>query len=141
VHAASGKQRLVTHRTCDSEIVPLEQGTLLGACHSMALAEIGVNEKMVIHWEDNAAALHSAEHGTADYAKKRKHIIGMVHSTKEYIEDEDNRAVALHCVTEMMTAELCTKDMHGSLFEFHTANMHGEQGKIKMVQLGVRVCE
>ena len=127
VHAASGKQRLVTRSTCDSEIVPLEQGTFLGAYFRMVLAEIGVNVKMVIHWEDNAAALHLAEHGTTDYAKKRKHIIGMVHSTKEYIEDEDNRAVALHCVTEMMTADLCTKDLHGSLFELHTAHMHGEQ--------------
>jgi len=33
----------------------------------------------------------------------------------------------LHSVTEKMTADLCTKDLHGSLFELHTAHMHGEQ--------------
>jgi hypothetical protein len=126
IHNTSSKQAIVTRSSCDSEIVTFESGTYVGAYFRNVLAELGIEVKMVIHWEDNESALYLVEHGTREYAKKRKHIVGMIHSAKEYIDDPDNGAVAMYCHTDMMTADACTKDLHGSKFGYHTAHMHGE---------------
>jgi len=125
VYCASGKQKKVTRSTCDSEIVPLELSTYTAAYFREVLQELGVDVSLVVHWEDNEAALHLVKNGTHEYSKKRKHIVGAIHSTKEYLEDDENLAVGMHCHTTMMTADSSTKDTHGSTFAFHRGSMKG----------------
>jgi len=130
VHGTSGKQPRVTRSTCDSEIVTFEAGTYVGSYFHDVLVELGVKIKMVLHWEDNEAALHLVKNGCHEYTKKRKHIVGMIHSAKECFDDGDNDAVAMHCVTEMMVADIGTKDLHGRAFEDHRASLHGEEEEL-----------
>jgi len=129
VYCASGKQKKVTRSTCDSEIVPLELSTYTAAYTAAyfreVLQELGVDVSLVVHWEDNEAALHLVKNGTHEYAKKRKHIVGAIHSTKEYLEEAENLAVGMHCHTSMMTADSSTKGTHGPTFTFHTGSMKG----------------
>jgi hypothetical protein len=103
----------------------LELSTYTATYYREVVRVLGVEVAMVVHWEDNEAALHLVKNGTHECAKKRKHIIGSIHSTKEYLEDEENVAVAVHCHTDMMTADIATKDLHGYAFEYHTTSLHG----------------
>jgi hypothetical protein len=125
VFSSSGKQKCVTRSTCDSEIVPFEGGTYLGAYFRGVAQEIGVDVRIVNHWEDNESALTLVDKGTRDFSRKRKHFISMINSAKEYFEDKSNLAVAHHCGTDLMTADIGTKCLYGSSFKRHRASMRG----------------
>ena len=125
IFSASGKQHCVTSSTCDSEMIPFEECTYMASYLRDVLIELGVKVQMVIHWEDNTSCLHLTKHGTREYAKKRKHIISKIYSAKEYFDDPDNDATALHCRTEEMIADILTKDLHGAIFVKHRRALHG----------------
>jgi len=114
VLAKSMKQKIVCRSSTESELVALSDATSLAAYELQFMISLGMEMGHAQVYQDNTSTIRMAHNGKSN-SDRTKHIKLRYFFIKQYLDSGE--FVVTHCPTEIMTADILTKPLQGSLFK------------------------
>jgi len=114
VLAKSMKQKIVCRSSTGSELVALSDATSLAAYELQFMISLGMEMGHAQVYQDNTSTIRMAHNGKSN-SDRTKHIKLRYFFIKQYLDSGE--FVVTHCPTEIMTADILTKPLQGSLFK------------------------
>jgi hypothetical protein len=108
------KQKIVCRSSTESELVALSDATSLAAYELQFMISLGMEMGHAQVYQDNTSTIRMAHNGKSN-SDRTKHIKLRYFFIKQYLDSGE--FVVTHCPTEIMTADILTKPLQGSLFK------------------------
>ena len=123
LHARSGKQKVASISSTEAEVTALVEAMKMCMWLRNVLTELGVTELQPIKvYEDNKSCITLVDKMTSPNNQSR-HFISKI----AFLNDLQKRGILLliYKATELMTADVLTKPLHGFVYKKHTAVLLG----------------